>query len=127
MAKMDKITLPDNLTEEAEKYIQTVITNLKKQGKIDSVDSGAIYMLADNYNTYIIASKTLREEGLTVTSNQGNISPHPCVKISKDSQTLCLDIMKDFGLTLKSRKSLKVVESEEEESPLTQFIKNRKR
>lgn len=121
---MSKVNLPPNLTKEARAYINTVISNLKKCDKLDSVDAGALYMLADSYDNYIIASKTIKEEGQTTTSVQGNVIVHPCVKIMKDNQKICLEIMQDFGLTLKSRSKLNVIEgAEEPDSALDAFIK----
>lgn len=125
MAK-NKLTLPSNLEVETTEYINHVLTYLKKNDKYNSIDCGALYMLVDAYNTYIKASKQLAEEGLTVTSDRGNIAQHPVFGIMKTSMATAMDILRDFGLTLKSRSKLNFMESETEESPLMQFINSNK-
>ncbi len=125
MAKI-KFNLPSNLEEETTEYINNVLSYLKKNDKLNVIDGGALYMLADTYNTYIKASKQLAEEGLTVTSDRGNISQHPVYGIMKYSIATAMDILRDFGLTLKSRSKLNIIDSETEESPLIQFINSNK-
>lgn len=60
---------------------------LKNTGIIDKVDDAALQMLAYNYSTFIKASKIIEKDGLTVTSDRGNIAEHPAVKIGRDAQT----------------------------------------
>ena len=59
----------------------------KHNGIIEDVDDAAIQMLAYNYSTFIKASKIVEKDGLTVTSDRGNIAEHPAVKIGRDAQT----------------------------------------
>lgn len=123
MNSYKKIVLPDNLSEEAENYIKKVIDYLKKNDKLSEIDAGALYILADSYNTYLKASKTIDKEGMTVEGSRGTRVVHPCVRISKDNRTLCLQIMESMGMTLKSRAKMNANDNEED-SPLTQFLKN---
>lgn len=118
-----KINLPSNLEEETTEYINSVLEYLKKNDKFNVIDSGALYMLADSYNTYIKASKQLATEGLTVTSDRGNVAQHPVYGIMKHSIATAMDILRDFGLTLKSRGKLNIISDEAEETPLEQFLK----
>ena len=84
-------------------------------------------MLAYNYSTFIKANKIIEDEGLTVTSDRGNISEHPAVKIARDAQTQAMKVMSEFGLTAKARCKLpKLNNTEVEDSPLEAFIKGRK-
>lgn len=82
-------------------------------------------MLARNYSMFIKASKQLEDEGLTVTSDRGNIAPHPAIKIAKDAQTQAMKVMLEFGLTAKARTKLPKVE-QDGYSPFEQFIKEGK-
>lgn len=125
MAKI-KFNLPSNLEEETTEYINNVLSYLKKNDKLNVIDGGALYMLADSYNTYIKASKLLALEGITVRSDRGNIAQHPAFGIMKHSIATAMDILRDFGLTLKSRSKLNIIDSETEESPLMQFINSNK-
>lgn len=98
---------------------------LENAGLMESVDSAALAMLARNYSIFIKASKQLEKDGLTVTSDRGNLSPHPAIKIAKDSEMICIKLMEKFGLTVKDRSRLPVFESSED-SPLEEFVKGTK-
>ena len=107
--------------------MQNVLQMLEENGIIENVDDAALQMLAHNYSTFIKASKIVEQEGLTITSDRGNIAEHPAVKIARDAQTQALKVMAEFGLTAKSRSKLpKLDDANSEESPLETFIKNSK-
>jgi phage terminase small subunit len=78
-----------------------------------------------NYSMFIKASKQLEDEGLTVTSDRGNIAPHPAIKIAKDAQTQAMKVMLEFGLTAKARTKLPKIE-QDGYNPFEQFIKEGK-
>ena len=124
---MENFTIPENLEPEARAYIESVLQMLEDNGIIDKVDGAALQMLAYNYSTFIKAGKIVEKEGLTVTSDRGNIAEHPAVKIGRDAQTSALKVMSEFGLTAKSRSKLpKLSNSGEDESPLESFIKGKR-
>lgn len=123
---MIDFVMPKDIESEAKQYMESVLQKLEGDGLLESVDTAALQMLARNYSTFIKASKTLKKDGLTITSDRGNISEHPCVKIAKDAQTLALKIMTEFGLTAKSRVKLVEKSEEPEDSPLAAFIKSDK-
>jgi P27 family predicted phage terminase small subunit len=123
---MVKYIIPNNIEQEAAKYMEDVLSELKDGGILEEVDSAALTMLARNYSMFIKASKQLEIDGLTVTSDRGNISPHPLIKIAKDAQTQAMKVMLEFGLTAKARTKLPKKENEDEASPFEQFIKEGK-
>ena len=123
---MEKFEISENLAEEAKAYIKDVLLMLEQNGIMEDVDGAAIQMLAYNYSTFVKASKIIEEEGLTVTSDRGNIAEHPAVKIARDAQTSALKVMAEFGLTAKSRSKLPKLTSTEE-TPLETFIKRSKK
>ena len=124
---MEKFEISENLADEAKAYIKDVLFMLEQNGIMEDVDGAAIQMLAYNYSTFIKASKIIEEQGLTVTSDRGNIAEHPAVKIARDAQTSALKVMAEFGLTAKSRSKLpKLNNQDAEESPLETFIKRKK-
>lgn len=124
MAKKIKFTLPDKLESETQEYINNVLKYLEKNENLNVIDGGALYMLTEAYNTFIKASKQLNEEGMTFENNMGNITVHPAFQIRKTALKEAMDILRDFGLTLRSRSHIKAVETETEESPLVSFLKN---
>lgn len=124
---MENFTIPENLEPEAKAYIESVLQMLETNGIKDKVDDAALQMLARNYSTFIKASKIIEKDGLTVTSDRGNIAEHPAVKIGRDAQIQAMKVMQEFGLTAKSRSKLpKLNVANEEESPLEAFIKGKK-
>lgn len=118
-----KILLPDNLSPEATRYIKKVIDALKSNDNLNTVDEGAIFILASSYNQYIEATSRVNNEGLTVVGRGDTLVAHPCVRIAKDNKSVCLSIMQQFGLTLKARKKLDSVDTNEPDSPLSEFMK----
>ena len=119
-----KILLPDNLTLQADRYIKKIIDFLKKNDKLNVIDEGAIYILADSYDQYINATERVKQEGMTVPGSRNTIVAHPAVRIAKDAKSVCLSIMTEMGLTLKSRSKISNLDQETEESPLQELMKN---
>lgn len=121
-----KFTIPDDIQEEAKAYMRNVCDMLESKGVMENVDTAALSMLARNYSMFIQANKQLEKDGLTVTSDRGNIAPHPAIKIAKDAQTSAMKVMLEFGLTAKARTKLTKLATAEEDSPLEAFVKNTK-
>lgn len=122
---MNDYIIPKDIEQDAKVYIQNVIKQLENTGMLENVDSAALTMLARNYSMFIKASKQLEDEGLTVTSDRGNIAPHPAIKIAKDAQTQAMKVMLEFGLTAKSRTKFKLKEVDDN-NPFEQFVKEGK-
>lgn len=123
---MGKYIIPNDIEQEAAEYMGDVLSELKDRSILEEVDNAALTMLARNYSMFIQASKQLEIDGLTVTSDRGNISPHPLIKIAKDAQTQAMKVMLEFGLTAKARTKLPKKDIEDEASPFEQFIKDGK-
>lgn len=119
---MDKFVIPKDIEADAKDYMKNVIQALEEKGVAENVDTAALTMLARNYSMFIKASRQLEKDGLTVTSDRGNIAPHPAIKIAKDAQTQAMRVMAEFGLTAKARTKLKMKEAEDE-NPFEQFVK----
>lgn len=71
---MKKYSIPKGIEKEAAEYIQGVLAELENRGVLENIDNAALDMLARNYSTFIKASKQLEIDGLTVTSDRGNIA-----------------------------------------------------
>ena len=124
---MAKYVIPEDIENDAAEYMTDVLSELENRGILEEVDSAALTMLARNYSMFIKASKQLEIDGLTVTSDRGNIAPHPLIKVAKDAQTQAMKVMLEFGLTAKSRTKLPKKDNEDAEpSPFEQFIKEGK-
>lgn len=124
---MNNFKIPTDIEKEAKNYINNVVNMLEDNGLMEDVDNAALTMLARNYSMFIKASKQLEIDGLTVTSDRGNIAPHPAIKIAKDAQVQAMKVMEKFGLTAKDRtKIAKLSDNNKELSPLEQFVKDSK-
>lgn len=84
---MNNFIIPKDIEKDAKVYMDNVLKELENRGVLEQVDTAALTMLARNYSMFIKASKQLEIDGLTVTSDRGNIAPHPAIKIAKDAQT----------------------------------------
>lgn len=123
-----KFIIPADIESEAKDYMKDVLEMLESNGVMESVDTAALTMLARNYSMFIKASKTLEKDGLTVTSDRGNIAAHPAIKIAKDAQTQAMKVMAEFGLTAKARTKLPKLEANTgTDSPFEQFMKSNKK
>lgn len=123
--KYRDIELPDNLRDIAKEYIISVLDELADNDKLNKLDSASYYILASQFNTYLGALEEQNQKGITTVSHNGNISVAPWSKVLKDSLIAVTRISQELGLTIRSRKSLKVLENDanEEESPLSKFMK----
>ena len=121
------IKLPDGLCKEAREYINEVIKELDSNRLLKRIDSAALTMLAINYSMFIQANKELSRDGLSVRNVQGNIVAHPSIKVAKDAQSQAVVILKDFGLTVKSRSKLPIQDTntEEDDDVIAKFTKNK--
>lgn len=98
---------------------------LESNGVMEDVDTAALTMLARNYSMFIKANKQLEKDGLTVTSDRGNIAAHPAIKIAKDAQTQAMKVMAEFGLTAKARTKLPKLDANTgADSPFEAFMKS---
>ena len=123
MGEQIEYKMATGLTRRTREFMTSVLDRV--QG-LESIDYGALTMLEYNYEQFIRQSDILKDEDLVITNRQGNLVSNPRVKIVKDAQIQCLSILKEFGLTLKSRTSVKAKTKETEESPLEEFIKGKK-
>ena len=122
MIYINKLNLP-KMEEETKIYINKVLQYLDESGKFNIVDSGALNMLVNSYNTYVKASKILEEDGLIFVSDRNNKSIHPAYNIMKSSISQAMDILRDFGLSLSSRSKIKNIEAGDD-SPIMDLLKN---
>lgn len=123
---MIKFSIPQDIEPEAKEYMKSVCNMLTENGVMEDVDKAALTMLARNYSMFIKANKQLEKDGLTVTSDRGNIAQHPLVKVARDAQNSAVKLMEKFGLTVKDRSRLPGLSEGSDDSPLAQFVKQSK-
>lgn len=118
------INLPKGLKKDTFNFISGIIDTFEDEGKLNSLDSLSIYLLASNVDTYLECEKQLRKHGYTTVSDRGNINPNVYVGIQKQAMSAILSLLKELGLTLGSRSKIKVLDSADEDSPLMKFLKS---
>ena len=59
---MVKFVMPDNLSDETQKFIKDVVKELNARKAIQNIDLGAIRMLATSYEMYMQATDILLKE-----------------------------------------------------------------
>lgn len=117
------IILPD-IQPEAENFIKNIIDELEESGQLSLKDTGCFYILAESFDTYLQALELQKEHGLLIEGSSGQMVQNPASKIAKEQKTTVLRTMLEMGLSLRSRKTLKVLDNDGgEESPLQQFLK----
>ena len=97
---MINFEIPQDIEQEARAYMESVLQILQGNGVVEDVDNAALTMLARNYSMFITASKQLQEEGLTITSDRGNVVPHPAIKIARDAQIQAMKVILVLNVSL---------------------------
>lgn len=100
--------LPVYITnEEVIKYVTKVVKALKSNGLYEEQDKLILDELAANYQILLEAYKQLQENGLTSKDRYGNTISSPYIAIKKNAEDVITKIIRDLGLSAKSRKALK--------------------
>lgn len=122
-----KFKVPSGVDEETSVFMRDVLKKLNKKNVIQNIDLGALNMLCISYEMYLQSSKILLKEGCITSNKYGDRIPHPAQTIATKNYGQVMKIMTEYGLTIKSRTSIKTGKDEvKKESPLDQFFKKRK-
>lgn len=120
---MVKFTMPNNISDETQKFIKDVVKELNARKAIQNIDLGAIRILAVSYEMFLQATDILLEEGPIVTIKYEKAA-NPAQNIATKNYAQVMKIMTEYGLTIKSRGNIKAMKSNtEEDSVLDEFLK----
>jgi len=95
--------LPANAKEYTKEFISIAVGKLLHLKVLDDSDIGAIRMLSVNYEMYVQASNQLIKFGPLIEGKHGEITVNPANKLVKDYGSQIFVLLKEFGLTVKSR------------------------
>ena len=95
--------LPANAKQYTRQFIEIAIDKLIELSVLSDSDIGAIRMLSVNYEMYVQASNELIADGPILTDRRGNKKANPANKLVKDYGSQIFVLLKEFGLTVKSR------------------------
>jgi len=97
------VSLPANATESTQQFVKSVINRLSQLGRLDVSDVGALTILATEYE------KITRINDLFATGQEDYLvegKRNPLLMIVNNAEQICISVMKEFGLTARSRKNL---------------------
>ena len=95
--------LPVNAKDYTIKFITIAVDKLLDLKVLNDSDIGAIRMLSVNYEMYVQASNELIKFGPLIEGKHGDITVNPANKLVKDYGSQIFVLLKEFGLTVKSR------------------------
>jgi len=98
-----KAVLPSNAKDYTRDFITIAVDKLLDLNVLDDSDIGAIRMLSVNYEMYVQASNELIKFGPLIEGKHGDITVNPANKLVKDYGAQIFVLLKEFGLTVKSR------------------------
>lgn len=101
------IKVPPTFSDQTRRFIKTIIKELNEREELNSLMEGVLVMLMNCYETFVDASRTIRQEGsMTLLTKQDTLQAHPAVSVQLKSNQQVLALMKELGLTIKSRRVL---------------------
>jgi phage terminase small subunit len=112
-----KIKLPEGISDETRVVIYSIMKQMPDV--INETDSMSINMLARNYELMISAYQDIITNGMVI-NNELNLN----YNIYKSMMTNILVLIKDFGLTPKSRKYIPEMVEVKEKNKLSEFLGN---
>ena len=115
-------TCPPHTHARCRQFVALVMDKLNATEAVESIDLGAIDLLCGSYNLYCQSDEQVRKEGVTATNRYGELKPHPAVNVRHQAFNQCVAVMKELGLTIKSRSNLPVVQSDADEDHLAEFL-----
>ena len=120
---MVKFVMPKSCSVETQKFMRDVVKELNARKAIQNIDLGALRMLATSYEMYLQATEIMLQEGPVIMIEYERAA-NPAQNIATKNYAQVMKIMTEYGLTIKSRGSIKSLKSDkEEDSPLDQFLK----
>lgn len=116
MATKKGYELPKGIdNEKVEKYINQVVSFLKKQGSWQTVDTLIIDTLAWNYKMLLDCFDVIATQGITSLDRYGHVIPSPVLEVKKTAENQINKCIANLGLSAKSRKQISLTDSEQSE------------
>lgn len=119
--------MPDRLSEETQDFMRDVVKELNKRKAIQTIDLGALRMLATSYEMYLQATEIMLIDGPIVMIKYEKAA-NPAQNIATKNYAQVMKIMTEYGLTVKSRSTISTMKTADtESSPLDEFINGPKK
>ena len=99
------VTVPDYYSEATKQFMKQVVKALNDNGELTTMTFGVVGMLRDCYETYQKATRSIMEDDEVILQTlKGDKVSHPAVKLQLQANQQVLALMKELGLTTRSRK-----------------------
>lgn len=123
---MKKFLIPKSIKhKETKEMIANLMQSYEDKGnKITLSDYPSFHRMATSYDLYLTCTEIIAEEGATMRNLKGEIVKRPEVNIQKENWAQFLELAKEYGMTAKSGKVLKMNTIDEDESPFDKFVKS---
>ena len=121
----DKIINNKDFLESTKIYINEVVEHLRESQALEKVDSAGLDQLAYYYDTFTRISEIILKDGIVSKDLTGKWKSHPLSKELEACEIQLFKIQQEYGLTLRSRSKIKVLEKQEGGSLLEQWIELR--
>lgn len=105
--KKIKFKIPAYITrDEVKIVVEAIVAQVKEERELVATDLPNFHRLASSYNTYLDAESQIFEEGATQTNAKGDVVKHPAVNISREAWNEFLRILRELGITPKSKSQM---------------------
>lgn len=108
--KTSNKTLP-----ETQAFMKGIIEKLEGESAIEVCDYPALHMLELSYDNYLKASAMLIGDGPVTKDKHGHVIVHPAVNVVSKTWGQVVTLMKEFGLTVKSRERISALTGDVDE------------
>jgi P27 family predicted phage terminase small subunit len=101
-------TCPAYLDKVARREFNRVLKAFGQTRLLTIADRGALAMLCQMYSRWIVAERSIADDGLTIKTFMGNIIQNPAIGIANRCCELYMRAAVEFGMTPSSRSRLSV-------------------
>lgn len=123
--KKVKFQMPSYITrEEVKIVVEAIVAQVKEERELVATDLPNFHRLASSYNTYLDAESKIFSAGATQTNAKGDVVKHPAVNISREAWNEFLRILRELGITPKSKSQMGSHKPQKKgpEEPITQLF-----
>lgn len=126
MGKRFKFELPRSIKHEETRELMTkLVKQLNANEMIGVADIPQLHRMATSYDMYLTCVDIISREGPTMRNLKDEVVKRPEMNIMRESWSQYLELAKEYGLTAKSKGQIKALSPDEEESPLSAFLKGK--
>lgn len=123
-----KFKMPECIKhQETKDMINSLLRKMESNGApACESDYPQLHRMATSYDLYLTCTDVISEKGPTMTNLKGEVVKRPEANLMKENWSQFLELAKEYGLTAKSGKALKIGDEDRDDSPLDRFLSGKK-